>query len=99
MFIELHIITNYLRLRYNKQEFSPIGLQIKMTGQFGCYSAIWNYGDEPKDLKGTARTLDEADGSIPLENGILSAEGWSLLDDSTTLLLGENGWIAQRIDK
>ena len=96
---ELHIITNCLRLRYNKQEFSPAGLQIKVAGQFGPYSAIWNYGDEPKDLKGTARTLDEADGSIPLENGILSAGGWSLLDDSATLLVDENGWIAQRIDK
>ncbi|MDE7266756.1 MAG: glycoside hydrolase family 31 protein [Lachnospiraceae bacterium] len=96
---EIQIITDCLRLKYDKKEFSPTGLQVKVNGQYGAYSAIWNYGDEPNDLKGTARTLDGADGSIPLESGILSADGWSLLDDSTTLLLDEKGWIGQRRDE
>lgn len=70
-----------------------------MTGQFGTWSAVWNYREKPDDLKGAARTLDEADGSIPLENGILSAQGWTLLDDSSSLLLNEEGWICVREDK
>lgn len=95
----LEIITSCLRIRYNKKKFSSAGLQVRVTGQFGAWSAVWNYGEEPDDLKGTARTLDEADGSIPLENGILSAQGWTLLDDSSSLLINEKGWVCAREDK
>lgn len=95
----LEIITSCLRVRYDKKKFSPTGLSIRVTGQPGAGSAVWNYGDKPVDLGGTARTLDEADGSIPLESGILSAHGWSLLDDSSSLLLNEKGWIQKREDK
>ncbi|MDE7393058.1 MAG: DUF4968 domain-containing protein, partial [Muribaculaceae bacterium] len=83
---ELQIITDYLRLKYNKKAFSAAGLQSRVNGQRYPHSAVWYYGDEPRDLLGTARTLDEADGSIPLEHGVLSAGAWSLLDDSGTLL-------------
>ena len=45
---------------------------------------------------GTARTLDEANGSIPLEKGILSRDGFAVLDDSKTILLTEDGWVKER---
>lgn len=96
---ELQIVTDYLRLRYNKKEFSPTGLQIRVNGQRYPHSAVWHYGDESHDLLGTARTLDNADGSIPLEHRVLSAAEWSLLDDSGTLLISENGWVEKRTDK
>ena len=95
---ELLIITDCLRLKYNKQAFSASGLQIRVTGQRYARSAMWYYGDEPRDLLGTARTLDRVDGSIPLEHGVLSAAMWSLLDDSGTLLLNDAGWVEQRKD-
>lgn len=95
---ELSIVTERLRLKYNKKEFSPAGLCIRLTGRFHAFSSVWNYGDRPNDLKGTARTLDQADGSIPLEGGILSAEGWTLLDDGGSLLVAESGRIEQRKD-
>ena len=92
----LEIATASLRIKYDKKRFSSAGLQVRVTGQFGAWSAVWNYGEEPRDLRGTARTLDEADGNIPLERGILSAQGWSLLDDSASLLLDESGWVRRR---
>ncbi len=95
----LEITTERIRLRYNKKEFSPTGLQIRINGQFGAWSSVWNYGDAQQDLKGTARTLDGVDGSLPLESGILSVQGWSLLDDSASLTIREDGWIQQRSDQ
>lgn len=48
------------------------------------------------NLLGTARTLDMVNGSTKLENGILSTSGVCIVDDSTSLLLGENGQILPR---
>ena len=95
---ELQIITEQLRLTYNKKKFSSEGLKIDLSGNFACYSAVWHYGDQPNDLLGTARTLDNADGAVALEHGILSQEGWSVLNDKGSLLLDETGWIRQRKD-
>ena len=50
----------------------------------------WHYGDEPKhNLKGTARTLDEANGEIPLDDGVISRDGWAVLDDSAANVIVE----------
>lgn len=95
---KLEIITAHLTLKYNKKKFSPGGLQIRLKRQFGVDSTVWSYGDEQNDLKGTARTLDGANGSVPLDSGILSADGWTLLDDSKMLLINEEGGVEQRAD-
>ena len=42
-----------------------------------------------KTLKGTARTLDKADGAISLEDGIISRNGIALLDDSQGFIWDE----------
>ena len=53
--------------------------------------------DFEKDiLPGTARTLDRANGAVPLEKGILSRSGVSKLDDSKSLLLAEGNAILPR---
>ncbi|XCP85053.1 TIM-barrel domain-containing protein [Roseburia hominis] len=90
----LEIKTEYLHLKYNKQEFAANGLSIavKVEG----YVQTWHYGDEIEDLKGTARTLDQADGAIPLEAGLISRGGFTVLDDSKSILLTEDGWVAAR---
>lgn len=90
----LEIVTHRLRLKYDKKAFSAEGLSVAVEGQ----PQYWSYGDPPRDLGGTARTLDGANGEIPLEQGIQSAEGWSLLDDSHTLLLNAEGWVETRAD-
>ena len=47
-------------------------------------------------LPGTARTLDGVTGAVRLEKGIVSESGISVLDDSKSLLLAENGDILPR---
>ena len=91
----LVIYTKYLEVRYDKKEFTPHGLSIRVTGTDGAGNA-WHYGEEPRDLGGTARTLDTINGACPLEHGINSFEAFSIIDDSTTILLEESGWIAPR---
>lgn len=97
--IEIH--TSRLHLKYNEKEFSSEGLSIQVKGNISIYHSIWRYGEETKasflpKLEGTARTLDEADGAIPLEKGIINTNGYSVLDDSRSHVLLENGWVAPR---
>lgn len=92
--IEIH--TSRLHLIYNEQEFTSWGLSIQVKGNFSAYHSIWHYGEEIHDLKGTARTLDEANGAIPLEHGVVSRFGYSVLDDSRSQVLLEDGWIKPR---
>ena len=47
-------------------------------------------------LPGTARTLDNINGAVKLERGIVSTSGVSVLDDSKSLLLDETGAILPR---
>ena len=51
---------------------------------------------EKEILPGTARTLDTANGPVKLEKGIVSPAGVSVLDDSKSLLLAEDGSILPR---
>lgn len=48
------------------------------------------------NLKGTCRTLDGVNGKTSLEDGIISKNGVAVLNDSKTLLLGNNGKIKLR---
>ena len=92
----LQLTTEFLRLTYDKGPFSSTGLTIQITGKDSLYASVWHYGDESHDLGGTARTLDEADGAIPLEHGVLSADGWSVLRDTGSGLVNEEGTISPR---
>ena len=58
---------------------------------------MWRFGDEDQgNLMGTYRTLDTIDGSVPLEKGLLSRDGWTVVDDSHTLVFTEDGWLTAR---
>ena len=97
--IEIH--TPRIHIIYNEKAFSSLGLSIQVKGNISNYHSIWHYGEEGcphffPQLKGTARTLDEADGEIPLEPGIISANGYAVLHDSTSQILLEYGWIEPR---
>ena len=93
---ELEILTWRFRLNYNKKEFNPRGLKAQVLGNTGFWNNVWLYGDELRDLKGTARTLDTVDGACELGHGLVSTEGFSVLDDSASLILTEEGWVAPR---
>lgn len=81
----LVVETPALRLTYDRKPFSKEGLTIVVKGVPDSQFNTWHYGDEPKgNLGGTARTLDEADGAIPLGQGVISRDGWAVLDDSAS---------------
>ncbi len=48
------------------------------------------------NLLGTARTLDNVNGAVALDKGILSRSGVAVLDDSKSLLLSDDGKIMPR---
>ena len=82
---KLTITTPALTLTYLKNgKFSDKNLKAVFT--LNGRKVVWTPGMEnPQNLLGTTRTLDGADGSKlkePMEQGILSRAGWSLIDDS-----------------
>lgn len=87
----LEIITDYFHLYYKYGPFSSSNLYIDVKYNFSNYHNRWHYGSVPETLKGTTRTLDFVDGAIELEEGIISKNGFALLDDSNSFLLDEKG--------
>lgn len=91
----LKIETENLILTYKENEkFLADTLSIKLKIE---PASTWNYGDDFEDLKGTAKTLDGANGAIPLERGVCSRNGFSVMDDSSTMLLNDIGWVEVRV--
>lgn len=88
----IEIVTEHVSVKYNKQKFSKEGLRFKLRGNFSAYHSDWHYGALIHDLGGTAETLDQVDGETELERGVLSRFGFSVLDDSTSVNLTEDGW-------
>ncbi|MFZ3070322.1 MAG: TIM-barrel domain-containing protein [Anaerolineaceae bacterium] len=90
----LTIETSDLLLRYRIGEefnYRYLQIQVKTTG------TTWNYGDpDYSNLGGTARTLDRANGKIALGQGLVSQCGWSLVDDSKSLVFTPDGWLEPR---
>lgn len=93
----IEIETEYLRLVYKVKrsgfEASNLSITLKESG------VTWHYGDTSKkagNLKGTARTLDGVAGMTKLEDGLISKAGWSVVDDSKTLVFDKKGWLTAR---
>ena len=87
----LTVETEHVRLQYDKRPFSGTGLSVTLKGSFAVYGSVWYYGDFSRNLGGTARTLDEADGEIPLGEGIQSFHGYAALDDSASMGMDKTG--------
>ena len=92
----LEILTDRVHLVYDREPFSTSGLSIQVRGNISSYLSVWRFGEPVDDLGGTARTLDNADGAVPLEPGVVSRWGYAVLDDSRTLVLDDDGWVAPR---
>ena len=102
---QVTISTSKLKLVYKKGDapLSAENLTISSTKAIST-PFVWKPGMQQKDnLKGTYRTLDGYDGSefqysnpkheMPIEDGILARDGWSLIDDSKSLLFdGSQDW-------
>lgn len=90
------IRTTDLELKYkeNSGMFTPSNLSVKSLRS--DVNFVWHPGmQQIQNLKGTYRTLDGYDGNsntydngtpMPIEDGLLSKDGWTLLDDSQSLL-------------
>ncbi len=99
------IATDLMELSYKKGSgpFTRNNLSIKSKIKDKPFT--WRPGDKQNaNLKGTYRTLDRFDGEyrdderMPIEDGILARDGWTLLDDSSTLLFdgADRPWVKER---
>ncbi len=95
----LELITDFFHLHYKKGLFSPQNLFIDTKNNYSAYGNRWYYGESYETLKGTARTLDEANGAIELGDGIINKNGFAVLDDSESFLFDETGTPIVRPDQ
>ena len=88
----LCIETDGLIINYDEKEFSGFGLSITLKSN----GNTWTYNEAGENFLGTARTLDEADGPVRLDNGLFSREGYGVIDDSKSALIID-GQVCTRI--
>ena len=116
----LYITTEALQLKYKiggipraaQHTDAVLSITFDMNGR----QVLWYPGkDDAFNLKGTARTLDGAIGDShrpAMENGILSRDGWAVIDESPTTKRGDGSttyafdndvdgipWVAEPVDK
>jgi alpha-glucosidase (family GH31 glycosyl hydrolase) len=99
----LVITTAALEIRYRLQsgKFDNGNLAIRYLPD-AQQAFTWAPGTlQTNNLKGTARTLDGYDGdtfynnskpALQLEDGLLSKDGWTLIDDSKSFLFDNSDW-------
>ena len=93
---EAALDTGVMQLAYKSdgKPFSPENLRVtirKENGSFQWKPGMLNMGN----LRGATVTLDQWEGARPLPDGLLSRDGWCVLDDSKTALLSSN-WVKPR---
>ena len=96
------VITSAVTLTYvdNNSPFDASNLKVEFLT--AGKKTLWTPGmDDKGNLMGTTRTLDNVDGSLhtakdPLEKGLLSRDGWAIVDDSKNYLMDETGWVTTR---
>lgn len=89
----LEISTGAFTLRYREGSggFGPENLEVRI--HTGGVETMWRPGTENEgNLGGTIRTLDGVEGPVDLGRGLLSRDGWALVDDSERPLLDASDW-------
>ncbi|MDR2326315.1 MAG: DUF5110 domain-containing protein [Acidovorax sp.] len=94
---QLRLQTAHFELTYTDdgQRFHAGNLQVRLLS--GPGNTLWTpASQDPHNLKGTLRTLDQAKGwnfAEKLEQGLISRSGWALVDDSQNNLFdGAKDW-------
>ena len=91
---KLVLETENLILQYAENApFAEDTLSIKLKIE---PASCWHYGEDFEDLGGTVKTLDQVHGACKLGRGVVSRNGFSVLDDSDTLVLENDGWVGVR---
>ncbi|HEY0189031.1 MAG TPA: TIM-barrel domain-containing protein [Cellulomonas sp.] len=106
------VTTERYELRYDGERPSPHGLSVRVgssiwrpgaddpsPAQQRARDEGRPYGTRTANLGGAARTLDGADGAVPLEDGVSSVDGIAVLDDSRTMVLTGDGPVADRVPR
>ena len=90
--------TDALTLRYRdgSGRFAPENLEVHVAA--AGVDTRWRPGMEPTgNLGATIRTLDGVKDRVDLGDGLLSRDGWALVDDSgSPLLTGDPAWVEPR---
>ncbi|QWW20485.1 glycosyl hydrolase family 31 [Schaalia sp. 19OD2882] len=93
--------TRHMTLDYDGQEFSSRGLVATVLRSAG-WEGMWRWGEHTdsewihlRNLRGTARTLDNVDGRVALDDGIMDGRGITALEDPT-MILTQDGWLEAR---
>ena len=88
------IWTDMLKVTLEKGKSLKDGVTVERVS----YPAFtWHWGQKAlQNLKGTTSTLDQVNGACPLDDGLCSVDGFSVLDDSATPRMLEDGWFAPR---
>jgi len=91
---QLLLKTEHITLTYKENApFCGDTLTMKLNQE---PASSWHFGEDFEDLGGTIKTLDKVNGPCPVERGVVSRNGFSVLDDSNTLVLEEDGWVGVR---
>jgi hypothetical protein len=99
----IEIRTAKLQLKYKKGSGAFTADNLSITSLKGVNpSFVWKPSMvQERNLKGTYRTLDGYDGEIrcgttdkkmPIEDGLLATDGWTLIDDSQSYLFDNSDW-------
>ncbi len=95
----LTITTSRLKLTWhpNEEGFNARNLSIQFRSNDGTWST-WRPGDKQTgNLGGTLESLDGCNGRQPLPDGVVSRDGWYLLQDHTFLVSnGKHPWVRPR---
>ena len=99
----ISITTSYFTLTYQKEmpftgsKVTPdqyLRIDLNNTDKY------WYFGHpEVRNFKGSAYSLDGADGKARYGKGLYSTDGFVSLDDSKTLIFNEDGSLGKRNDK
>ncbi|MDR1762728.1 MAG: glycoside hydrolase family 31 protein [Dysgonamonadaceae bacterium] len=105
---QIEISTSKMTLKYKKNSGRFTADNLVITSNKGLLPFVWKPGMKQKNnLKGTYRTLDEYDGdqyaspeylrpgespTMPIEDGLLATDGWTLIDDSQNFLFDNSEW-------
>lgn len=109
--IEIATPKMVLRYRKNSGPFTASNLSVR-SPKGAAVPFVWKPDMQQKgNLKGTYRTLDGYDGDtyvyderrpkMPIEDGLLATDGWTLIDDSDNFLFDgdkEWEWVEKRPD-
>ncbi|MDR2977265.1 MAG: alpha-xylosidase [Streptococcaceae bacterium] len=83
----IEILTSSVRLYYSGGAFNKSSLFADARYNSSVYSNRWRFGERIEgNLGGTTRTLDQIDGTCPLDDGIMSKNGFAVLFDASMVL-------------